>query len=225
VNEEADKSDNQLRLSIDTKAAVKIGEFSRGGTCRTKVAALDHDYKADAVLVPIGILAPAMDEVDIVFVQSPATSDAIVDALDLYLRQNLCRFNGVDTLVLNLDNGPDNNSRRTQFIKRLIDIVDEHHITVRLAYYPPANERPIRTPNDQAAQLTLAHVVREGNLAVAKEAAELLLYAPSPICGCLCDSPTPELAVFLPRRRSNRSPVAGTVTAPGASTRPVTHAQ
>jgi hypothetical protein len=120
---------------------VKIGKFSRGGTCRTKVAALDHDYKADAVLVPIGILAPELDEVDIVFVQSPATSDAIVDALDLYLQQNLPRFKDVDTVVLNLDNGPDNNSRRTQFIKRLLSIVDEHQITLRLAYYPPYHSK------------------------------------------------------------------------------------
>jgi len=29
VNREADESENQLRLSVDTKATVKIGEFSR----------------------------------------------------------------------------------------------------------------------------------------------------------------------------------------------------
>jgi hypothetical protein len=141
VNRQADESDNQLRLSADTKATVKIGEFSRGGTCRVKVAALDHDYQADATLAPIGILVPKLDEVFMVFVPTPATSDAIMDAIDSYWRQNAARFDGVDTLVLNLDNGPENNSRRTQFIQRVVDFVDEHRITVRLAYYPPYHSK------------------------------------------------------------------------------------
>ena len=86
MNREADESENQLRLSADTKATVKIGEFSRGGTCRVKVAALDHDYQADATLAPIGILVPKLDEVVMVFVPTPATSDAIMDAIDGYWR-------------------------------------------------------------------------------------------------------------------------------------------
>jgi len=141
VNREADESDNQLRISADTKATVKIGEFSRGGTCRAKVAALDHDYEADATLAPIGLLLPQLDEVVIVFVRSPATSDAIMDAIDEYWRDNAARFAGVDTLVLNLDNGPENHSRRTQFIQRVVEFVDEHQITVRLAYYPPYHSK------------------------------------------------------------------------------------
>jgi hypothetical protein len=141
VNREADESDHQLRVSVDTKATVKIGEFSRGGTCRMKVAALDHDYQADATLAPIGILVPKLDEVVIEFVPTPATSDAIMDAIDGYWRQNAARFDGIDTLVLNLDNGPENNSRRTQFIHRVVDFVDEHQITVRLAYYPPYHSK------------------------------------------------------------------------------------
>lgn len=141
MNREADESDHQLRVSVDTKATVKIGEFSRGGTCRMKVAALDHDYQADATLAPIGILVPKLDEVVIEFVPTPATSDAIMDAIDGYWRQNAARFDGVDTLVLNLDNGPENNSRRTQFIQRVVDFVDEHQLTVRLAYYPPYHSK------------------------------------------------------------------------------------
>lgn len=141
MNREADESDHQLRVSVDTKATVKIGQFSRGGTCRVKVAALDHDYAADATLAPIGILVPKLDEVVIEFVQTPATSDAIMDAIDGFWRQNAARFDGVDTLVLNLDNGPENNSRRTQFIGRVVEFVDEHQITVRLAYYPPYHSK------------------------------------------------------------------------------------
>ena len=43
-----------LRISIDTKAKVRVGEFSREGYERTKevTKALDHDYEAKALLVP-----------------------------------------------------------------------------------------------------------------------------------------------------------------------------
>ena len=47
-----------LRISIDTKAKVKVGDFSRGGERRgaEAVKALDHDMAAEAVLVPFGVL-------------------------------------------------------------------------------------------------------------------------------------------------------------------------
>ncbi|KPA10356.1 Rhodopirellula transposase family protein [Candidatus Magnetomorum sp. HK-1] len=46
-----------------------------------------------------------------------------------------------DTIVLNLDNGPENNSRRTQFIKRIVDFALLNTITVKLAYYPPYHSK------------------------------------------------------------------------------------
>src|SRR3954470_6313392 len=47
-----------LRISIDTKAKVKIGAFSRHGAARgaEAVQAVDHDMSPDALLVPLGIL-------------------------------------------------------------------------------------------------------------------------------------------------------------------------
>jgi hypothetical protein len=51
------------------------------------------------------------------------------------------RFPLVNTLVLNMDNGPENHSRRTQFLKRLVDFVVKHQITVHLAYYPPYHSK------------------------------------------------------------------------------------
>ncbi len=46
-------------------------------------------------------------------------------------------FAHISTLVINLDNGPENHSRRTQFMQRLLDFVQHSRLTVRLAYYPP----------------------------------------------------------------------------------------
>ena len=45
-----------LRISIDSKAKVKIGDFSRGGRSRLKTRALDHDMHHEALLVPFGVL-------------------------------------------------------------------------------------------------------------------------------------------------------------------------
>jgi len=47
----------------------------------------------------------------------------------------------VKTLVINLDNSPENNSHRTQFMKRMVDFAQEYHINVRLAYYPPYHSK------------------------------------------------------------------------------------
>jgi len=141
VNADADVSEHDLRLSIDCKGAVKIGEFSRGGTSRVRVKALDHDFKADAVLIPVGILVPQYDEVFIDFVPTPATSDAIVDAVESFWRDNGKRYGRIDRLVIDLDNGPENHSRRTRFVQRMVEFVDAHDIQVRLAYYPPYHSK------------------------------------------------------------------------------------
>ena len=53
-NEASDQDVNSLRISIDTKAKVKIGNISRGGKARTiePKSADDHDTEWQAVLVP-----------------------------------------------------------------------------------------------------------------------------------------------------------------------------
>ena len=58
ANHASDQDPKSLRLSIDSKAKVKIGNLSRGGKDRTKESrkADDHDTKVEAVLAPFGIL-------------------------------------------------------------------------------------------------------------------------------------------------------------------------
>ncbi len=57
-NEASDANPKSLRISVDAKAKVHIGNFSRGGKSREKVAkkADDHDMNPTAKLVPYGIL-------------------------------------------------------------------------------------------------------------------------------------------------------------------------
>lgn len=44
INDEADSCSNVLRLSMDAKDRVKIGDFSRGGSSYANVTANDHDF-------------------------------------------------------------------------------------------------------------------------------------------------------------------------------------
>ena len=60
VNPEADRADDTLRISIDAKATVNIGPFSRRGRSRTRTEAADHDFKPEATLTPFGIFLPAV---------------------------------------------------------------------------------------------------------------------------------------------------------------------
>ena len=126
---------------MDTKAQVAIGAFSRGGRSRLEVQALDHDFKPDATLIPVGIFLPELGETFLYFVTSKVTSDCIVDCLELFWQRVRERFPQVTTLLINLDNGPENHSRRTQFIKRIVDFTDTFQLTVQLAYYPPYHSK------------------------------------------------------------------------------------
>jgi hypothetical protein len=118
-----------------------VGEFSRDGSSRVPVRGLDHDYEPDAKVTPFGLLLPEHDELSIVVSTSKVTSDFIVDTLEQWWCENKPRFPKVDTLVLLQDNGPENSGRRTQFLHRMVDFVEQHQINVRLAYYPPYHSK------------------------------------------------------------------------------------
>ncbi len=141
VNPEADRSAGMLRLSLDAKTAVKVGGYSRKGTSRVRRKAEDHDHGACEVLTPYGILLPRYDELALYFTTSQVTSDFMVDVLDGWWQANRSRFPLVGTLVINQDNGPENKSRRTQFLKRMVAFAREHQLLVRLAYYPPYHSK------------------------------------------------------------------------------------
>ena len=79
------------------------------------------------------------DNVAITLTESKVTADFIVDAIENYWINNY--LNMKDTLVIHADNGPENNSRRTQFIKRIMEFAVKYDITVVLAYYPPYHSK------------------------------------------------------------------------------------
>jgi hypothetical protein len=130
-----------LRVSYDTKTPVKIGLFSRGGPSRLPLAAWDHDFRPETVVTPAGFLLPDHNELFLYLTTSKVTSDFIVDSLLDCWRQLQPRFPQVHTLQLDLDNGPENHSHRTQFIARLIEFVNLTRLRVELAYYPPYHSK------------------------------------------------------------------------------------
>ena len=141
VNAEAHQCLNVLRVCTDAKATVKIGQLCRGGMSWVLIKSLDHDFKPDAVVTPIDVLLPEHDELYLYFVPGSATADAHADVLSHFWNANRHRFPGVDTLLLNQDNGPELHSRRTQFMARLVEMADTTQTTVRLAYYPPYHSK------------------------------------------------------------------------------------
>jgi transposase len=103
--------------------------------------AADHDFQPQSTLTPVGIFLPASDELFLYGVISKVTSDCLVDRIVDWWETVKERFAHITTLLINLDNGPENHSRRTQFMQRLVAFVQDSHLTVRLAYYPPYHSK------------------------------------------------------------------------------------
>ncbi len=141
ANRAADAAPDTLRVSLDAKATVKLGPFSRRGKSRVPVAAADHDFQPVGTVTPVGLLLPALDELFLYAVTSRVTSDCLVDRLAQWWVAVRARFAHITTLVLNLDNGPENHSHRTQFMARLIQFATLYGLTIRLAYYPPYHSK------------------------------------------------------------------------------------
>ena len=141
INTQADHDPHTLRISIDAKVAVKVGEFDRGGTTRMPTISLDHDFQPETTLIPYGIFLPEYNELFLFFVASKLTADCIVDLLESWWQTVKHRFAHIQKLVINQDNGPENHSRRTQFMKRIVDFSRSSKLNLQLAYYPPYHSK------------------------------------------------------------------------------------
>lgn len=143
MNALADTDPYTLRISIDTKASVHVGEYSRGGRSRGVVAvkALDHDMCMKEKLVPGGILEPLSGQSFLFLGTNCKTSDFMADGLLLWWQHRRPDLHGLKQLVINLDNGPECNGRRSQFLLRMTQFADLSGLRVRLIYYPPYHSK------------------------------------------------------------------------------------
>ncbi len=140
ANKLADETEGVIRISIDAKATINIGPFSRGGYNRTGIEACDHDFGPESVLKLFGIYLPASDENYFYFSESCITADFMIDALENLWPMIKTRFDP-HTIAINLDNGPENSSRRTQFINRLVQFAKGENVDINLTYYPPYHSK------------------------------------------------------------------------------------
>ena len=129
-------------MSMDCKATVKIGEYSRGGKTRGNNHAVDHDMGCTEKYVPFGIVDQDSGELHITFGSSAKTSDFIMDCLyDWWNSLSIKERDSIDLLQLKADNGPESNGQRTQFLKRMVDFADHIGKPIQLLYYPPYHSK------------------------------------------------------------------------------------
>lgn len=126
---------------MDAKATVKVGPFARGGKSRVLTIAADHDLPPEAPVTPVGIFLPALDELFLYGITSKVTSDWLGDCLERGWEVVHGRCAPITPLVLNLDNGPENQSRRTQCMRRIVHLAHRTGLTGRLAYSPPYHRK------------------------------------------------------------------------------------
>ena len=119
---------------------MNIGDFSRGGRNRVLTKAEDHDLGVDTKLTPFGFFLPQYNDYFLFFTESPVTSDFIVDRLEEIWPQLKEKY-GVSRLTINSDNGPENSSSRTQFIRRLVEFAEKEQVQIQMAYYPPYHSK------------------------------------------------------------------------------------
>jgi hypothetical protein len=112
----------------------------------TAVQADDHDMGYDALLVPFGILeqsrgTQAIDQPFLVFGQSQESSDFLADSIELWWQERKASHPGVDCIQIELDNGPEISSSRTQFMRRMVEFCDRHQVRIHLVYFPPYHSK------------------------------------------------------------------------------------
>jgi len=100
----------------------------------------------ETVLVPFGVLEIHRGTVPIhqplfFFGHSKQTSDFIADGLERWWGERKSSHPGVKRIHIELDNGPEIASTRTQFMKRLVEFVDRHRVEVELVYLPPYHSK------------------------------------------------------------------------------------
>ncbi len=127
---------------MDCKATVKLGPFSRGGQTRGEYQASDHDFGSTDQYIPCGILDEDTAQLSVTFGSSAKTSDFIVDTLAAWWHGlSAPEQHAVERVQLKMDNGPESSGVRTQFLHRMVQLVDAIGKPFQLLYYPPYHSK------------------------------------------------------------------------------------
>ena len=102
----------------------------------------DHDLGCKEKYIPCGIVDEDSADLNITFGSSYKTSDFIVDTIE-------AKWNAMDEqekaqtslIQIKMDNGPESSGRRTQFLNRMVQLVDLINKPIQLLYYPPYHSK------------------------------------------------------------------------------------
>jgi len=140
--DQASEGGEVMRVSIDCKATMNIGEYSRGGKTRGDNQAVDHDMGCKEKYTPFGVVNEDTGQLHLAFGSFAKTSDFIVDCLYSWWEfQSPDERDALSLLQIKADNGPESNGRRTQFLKRMVDFADHIGKPIQLLYYPPYHSK------------------------------------------------------------------------------------
>ena len=132
-----------LRISLDTKAKVtKLprsheAEWPVGIAGDPALCAADHDMHPDAVLAAGRYSGSRQRSTEHRLWQlARDTSDFVADCLELWWMNRRSAYPGVRRFLIDLDNGPEIGSSRTQFMKRLVEFSDRLQLSVGTGVLP-----------------------------------------------------------------------------------------
>jgi Rhodopirellula transposase DDE domain len=130
------------RLSLDCKATVTIGDYSRGGKTRGNNQALDHDMGSKEKYIPFGIVDEDSGQLYLSFGSSYKTSDFIVDTIEQWWSSlSTLERCATNLIQLKVDNGSESSGIRTQFLYRMVEFSQRIGTPVQLLYYPPYHSK------------------------------------------------------------------------------------
>lgn len=126
---------------MDCKATVNIGDYCRGGKTRGNNQASAHDMGCKEKYTPCGIVDEDSGQLYING-SSYKTSDFIVDSLIQWWKTITPeQMQDIELIQMKVDNGSESSGIRTQFLKRMIDFVDQINRPIKLLYYPPYHSK------------------------------------------------------------------------------------
>lgn len=129
-------------ISIDTKKKELIGDLHRAGEVYSKeeIASLDHDFPtlAKGVAIPHGIYDMKRNTAHINIGTSCETSEFACDSLKKWwLEKGKHDYPNATSILMLMDGGGSNSSRRYVFKEGLQNLVNEIGVEIRIAHYPP----------------------------------------------------------------------------------------
>lgn len=129
-------------VSIDTKKKEFLGNLHRVGEIYTteEIQSFDHDFPhlADGVVIPHGIYDIKNNTAHINIGTSHDTSEFACDSIKKWwLEKGKHDYPQATSILMLMDGGGSNSSRRYVFKEGLQNLVNEIGVEIRIAHYPP----------------------------------------------------------------------------------------